>query len=209
MIPTIILLIALLNSPLAEVSATVPVASHTMSMTNRYGNEFVNGVFRDNILLTLRYMSGEIETKDQINWDEVNGDYSYQFTLNPGEGFAFHDTILPKYKGVIVKTTEAHFNYADGFKSDGYLMGDGVCHLASIIYWSAKDAGLETLALHNHDFAAIPEVPKEYGVGIYNVPSAGQGAESNLYIVNNKEKPVHFVFDYKDNNLTVAVTMDK
>ncbi len=209
MIPTIILLIALLGTPVFGASSTVPMASRTMPMNDRHRVESVNTVFKDNILLTLRYMSGEVKQGDKINWENVEKDYHYEFTLKPGEGFAFHDTMLPKYEGIVVKTTGAHFNYADGFKSDGYLMGDGVCHLASVIYWAAKDAGLESYAPSDHDFAVIPDVPKEYGVGIYNTPQTHQGANSNLYIVNDKEKPVHFVFDYKNDNLVVSVLMDK
>lgn len=60
----------------------------------------------------------------------------------------------------------------EGLISDGYLTGDCVCHLASLIYWAARDAGLTALAPTNHDFTTIPEVPKEYGVSIYFTPGA-------------------------------------
>jgi vancomycin resistance protein YoaR len=100
----------------------------------------------------------------------------------------------------------AHFNYDDGFKSDGYLTGDGVCHLASIIYWAAKDAGLAALAPTNHNFATIPEVPKEYGVAIYYIPgSHDTNAKQNLYITNTFDKPVQFAFAYDGTSLTVKV----
>ncbi|MBI3397579.1 VanW family protein [Candidatus Woesebacteria bacterium] len=188
--------------------APVPVnlASRTFSLNHRYENAFVNEVFKDNILLTLGYMKGEVKTKDQIVWDNVQKPFHYEFLLKPGEGFAFHDKILPEYAKKVVRTTNAHFNYQDGFKSDGYLTGDGVCHLASLIYWVAKDAGLETYATANHNFAVIPDVPKEYGVSIYARADTGEGAYSNLYIVNNKQKPIKFVFDYsEDGNLSVSV----
>ena len=123
-----------------------------------------------------------------------------------GQEFVFHDQILPEYKGSVVRTTNAHFNYQDGFKSDGYLTGDGVCHLASLIYWTAKDAGLEAYAPTDHDFAEIPGVPKEYGVSIYDLPGAFEtSARQNLYITNNLDKPVSFIFNYDGSNLTVDV----
>lgn len=209
MIPEILLLIALAGSPLTGVSATVPLASHTISMNDRYGNSFVNDVFKDNILLTMKYMAGDVKAGDKINWDEVEKPFHYEFTLKPGEEFAFHDILLPSYSKNVVKTMGAHYNYDEGFKSDGFLTGDGVCHLASLIYWAAKDAGLTAYAPSNHNFAVIPDIPKEYGVAIFVQPVTKEGANSNLYIVNNKEKPVHFVFDYKDSNLTVNITEDK
>lgn len=209
MIPEILIMIALIGGSFSKGSATVPLASHTISMENRYRVESVNQVFKDNILLTMRYMQGEVQKGDKINWQEIDKPFEYEFTLKPGEKFAFHDIVLPEYKNGLVKTTGAHYNYQEGFKSDGYLMGDGVCHLASLIYWAAKDADLKAYAPSNHDFAAIPDVPKEYGVGIYNIPSANQGANSNLYIENSKDKDVHFVFEYKENNLSVTITEDR
>lgn len=212
MLSTLFYILVLLSNPtssqvMGESFVPRTLASRTFSLNQRYGNAFVNDVFKDNILLTLRYMDGTVKTARDISWDEIEKPIHYEFTLKPNEEFAFHDKILPKYKGNIVKTTNAHFNYSDGYKSDGYLMGDGVCHFASLIYWAAKDAGLDAVALRNHDFAPIPQVPREYGVSIYALPSdpVGSGYQ-NLYITNNKEKPVKFVFDYKDNNdLTVSV----
>lgn len=208
MLPILLLILALGADPAKlAIPANEPVelASRTFSLSNRYGNTFVNDVFKDNILLTLKYMEGEVEAKDQINWEEIEKPFHYEFRLNPGEGFAFHDILLPKYAQKVVKTTNARFNYTDGFKSDGFLVGDGVCHLASFIYWVAKDAGLEAYAPSDHSIAKIPDVPDEYGVGIYVRADTGEGPYSNLYIVNTKEKPIVFTFDYKDRNLEVAV----
>lgn len=186
---------------------SVSLASHSMPLNDRYGNAFVNDVFKDNILLTMNYMEETVKSKNDISWDKVENPFHYEFTLDKGAVFAFHDQVLPEYKDLVVKTTNAHFNFQDGFKSDGYLTGDGVCHLASLIYWVAKDAGLEAYAPRNHDFAKIPDIPKEYGVAIYAYP--GQAASSsleNLYITNNKENPVRFVFDYKDDVLTLSIS---
>lgn len=209
MIPSILLILALSVVPTQGASESVVLGAHTISLETRYAVPSVNQVFKDNILLTLKYMEGEVKSGDKINWEEVERDTRYEFTLNPGEKFAFHDVVLPAYKDNLVKTTGAHYNYHDGFKSDGYLMGDGVCHFASLVYWVARDAGLETYVPKNHDFAAIPEVPKEYGVSIYVLPQANQGAMNNLYIVNNKEKPVTFIFEYKEGNLSVTAAMEK
>jgi hypothetical protein len=131
----------------------------------------------------------------------VESPFHYEFSLEPGQEFAFHDKTLPEYSLNLVKTTDSRFNWDDGYKSDGYLTGDGVCHLASLIYWSAKDAGLDAIAPRNHDFAKIPEVPKEYGVAILSTDP-----NQNLYIINNLTKKITFGFDYDGANLTVSVT---
>lgn len=213
MLPSLIsLLIVLASSNAGSVLgiANVPqtssiLASHVMPLNDRYGNSFVNTVFKDNILLTMSYLDGAVKSKNDINWDNVEKPFSYQFTLNPGEEFAFHTEVLANYSKNIVKTTNAHFNYDDGFKSDGYLTGDGVCHLASLFYWVAKDANLVAYAPTNHNFAVIPDIPKEYGVAIFDNPATNEGGNSNLYIINTKDKPVTFVFNYANDNLTASV----
>jgi hypothetical protein len=182
------------------------LASRTFSMENRYDNEFVNGVFKDNILLNIHYMAGTVTKKEEINWETIQKPFKTEFTLNPSEGFAFQDQILPEYQKVIVKTTNAHFNFSDGFRSSGKLYGDGVCHLASFINMAAKDAGLDVNYLANHNFAKINEVPKEYGVSIrYSPDNFANSSRQNLYIVNNKEVPVTFIFEFDGTNLTVKV----
>jgi len=106
----------------------------------------------------------------------------------------------------LAATTNAHFNHQEGFKSDGYLMGNGVCHLASLIYWAAKEAGLEAYAPTNHDFALIPEISKEYGVSIYSTPGKSLTSEKqNLYITNNYDHPVIFEFVYNGKNIRLSI----
>lgn len=186
-----------------------PLATHTISLENRYPVQSVSDIFRDNILLNLKYLNGDVKGAKDINWDEVKKPATIQFKLNPGETFAYHDDVLPEFKGKVVKTTQAHFNAAEGFKSDGYLFGDGVCHLASLMYLVAKDAGLDAYAPTNHDFMAIPEIDKKYGVAVYTNPySKGSNAQQNLYITNNKDKAVTFKFEYKDNKLTETILED-
>jgi hypothetical protein len=199
------------SDPLREASyvlgASAVRAERSFSLANRYPVQSVSDVFRDNILLTLSYMEGQVPDARNIDWSAIDKAQSYSFTLNPGEVFAFHEDVLPQFEGKVKKTMRAHFNWDDGFKSDGWLTGDGVCHLASLLYWAAKDAGLATLAPTNHDFANIPEVPREYGVSIYFNPAApGSSALQNLYITNTFDKPVHFGFTYDGTNLTVKVT---
>lgn len=183
------------------------LATHEISLENRYSEPSVNEVFKDNILLTLSYIGGKVENPKAVNWNEVRKPFRYEFSLKPKEAFAFHDDVLAEYSGKIVKTTNSHFNFQEGFKSDGYLFGDGVCHLASLLYWAAKDAGLNAKALTNHNFMPIPEIPKEYGVSIFSMPGQpGTSRVQNLYITNTREEPVVFQFDYDGKNLTVTVS---
>lgn len=176
------------------------------SLTNRYSNTYVNDVFTDNILLTLAYLGGKVKKGEAVSWDTVKKPASNSFTLKPGESFAFHDTPLEKYKKSLVASTNAHFSSNEGFKSDGFLVGDGVCHLASFIYAVAKKAGLETEAPTNHDFAKIPDVPRELGVSIYYMPdNPGSSTLQNLYITNNFSKTIAFVFTHDKENLNIKV----
>ncbi|MBI4038346.1 VanW family protein [Candidatus Daviesbacteria bacterium] len=182
------------------------LAYQEMSLDNRYADKFVNEVFKKNILLNLAYLNGQVTGAKDINWDQISKPFKYEFKLAPNSTFAFHDSVADKYKDSLVKTTNAHFNAAEGFRTDGYLFGDGVCHLASLLYWVAKGANLETKAPTNHDFANIPDIPREYGVSIYSNPySKTSNAQQNLYITNNKNKPVAFKFEYQDNKIKVSI----
>lgn len=182
------------------------VSSRSMSLATRYAVKSVNDVFRDNILLTIYYMTGKVSNPSQINWEEIRKPMHAELTLQPGEVFAFHDDVLPQYRGKTIKTTHAHFNASEGFLSDGFLYGDGVCHLASLINWAARDAGLNVTTLVNHNFAHIPEVPREYGVSIYATGgNSSVGEAQNLYIENTKDHPITFVFDYVNDVLNVTI----
>lgn len=182
------------------------LASHEISLEYRYPDKRISEIFKDNILLNIAYMDGKVTKREDINWDEIRKPFKYEFRLNPGQTFAYHDDILPQFNGKVTKTTNAHFNWFEGFKSSGYLYGDGVCHLASLIYWVAKDAGLDAYAPTNHNFMNIPEIPKEYGVSIFSNPYIkGNDAMQNLYITNNKGKAITFKFDYIDENLRITV----
>lgn len=176
------------------------------SLTNRYSNTYVNDVFTDNILLTLAYLGGRVKKGENVSWDTVKKPASNSFTLKPGETFAFHDTPLQKYKKSLVASTNAHFNSDEGFKSDGFLVGDGVCHLASFMYAVAKQAGLASEAPTRHDFAKIADVPRELGVSIYYMPdNPGSSTLQNLYITNNFPKTIAFVFKHDKENLNIRI----
>lgn len=187
--------------PQAPQKQTV-LATRTISMENRYPDAWVNDVFKDNILYTVAYM----EKGAKPDMEEAKKPFTYAFTLKPEESFAFHDDVLADYKNRVVKTTNAHFNAQEGFRFSGALYGDGVCHLASLIYWVAKDAGIKAIAPTNHDFRTIPDVPREYGVSIYSMPGQlGTNSQQNLYITNTLEKPLTLRFEYDGKNLTLAI----
>lgn len=189
-----------------EAAPEVTLASRSMSLEKRYPVESVNKVFKDNILLNLAYMRGTASKGQTQNWDVVTAPFSYELVLEPNETFAFHDDVNPAYSGTLKRTTNAHFNAQEGFKFSGMYYGDGVCHLASLIYWAAKDANLDAKAPTNHDFRAIPEVPREYGVSIFSMPGAAASNQAqNLYVTNSKKKPVALQFSFDGENLKVAV----
>lgn len=190
-----------------EMTNTDPLAHHSISLNNRYKNKSVNEVFKNNILLTMAYMSGGVRGKSDIKWPEIEKSFQYDYVLQPGEVFAFHDDILSTFKNDPVSTTNAHFDASEGFLSDGYLYGDGVCHLASLINWTALDAGLFVYAPTKHSFAVIPEIPEKYGVSIYSSPDKSKVSQKqNLYIENTFEKPVKFAFKYNNEVLNLTIS---
>lgn len=176
------------------------------SLSNRYSDQQVNDVFKDNILLTLAYMSGKAKKGQPVYWDKIKESGSSAFVLKSGETFAFHDSVLPKYKAMTTVTTNAHFDSSEGFKSDGWLIGDGVCHLASFINALTIKAGLQSEAPTKHDFATIPDVPKEMGVSIYYLPDdPNLSTLQNLYVTNNSDKTVAYIFTYDNDILHIKI----
>lgn len=190
----------------SEAQAYKVIGSRTMGMTNRHPQPYANEVYRDNILLTIAYMTGREAHGGAVDWDTVRRPGTYRWTLPSGQTFAYHDSVLPEFSGRLAGTTNAHFGGHEGFKSDGFLMGNGVCHLASLIAWAAKDARLEVVAPTDHDFAPIPDVPQEYGVAIYSMPGQPSvGGPQNLYVTNNKGHDITLEFTYDGAALTVSV----
>lgn len=183
------------------------LSTREISLDNRQPDKFTNEVFKENILLNLAYMRGSIVQNSSIDWNDVQKPFSYTFELFPNQTFAFHEDALPEYRDQISKTTRAHFNYQEGFKTDGYLFGDGVCHFASLLNWVAQDANLKVYAPTNHDFAMIPDISAKYGISIYNQRGLEISSRlQNLYITNNKEKPIKFEFDYHNHVLKITVS---
>ncbi len=201
---------ATLVSPLTAPTQSV-LAQREMSLDDRAQSPYINEVFRKNILLNLAYLDGSIHSKNEIDWEAIEQPKSTAVTLQPQQVFAYHDDLLAEYQSKEVVTTQAHFNAQEGFVSSGWLYGDGVCHLASLINWAAQDAGLEVEVTKPHNIASIPNIPKQYGVSIYIVAGQkGSGARNNLYITNNQNYPVTFQFAYDENHhLTVSVLSAK
>ena len=184
----------------------IVLSQENYSLQNRYTNTFVNDVFADNILLTLAYMNGTVKEGSNVSWNTVRSSFTYKLVLKPGEVFAFHDRVAPEYKDKVVVTTNSRFNSTQGFRTDGWLVGDGVCHLASFMNVVAKEANLLVSAPTRHDFAKIADVTRENGVSIkYNPNAVANSARQNLYITNNREKPIAFVFKHENNALEIEV----
>lgn len=192
--------------PLHTAPKTQVISDRDMSLLDRYPVASVNTVFSDNILLSIAYLRGIQKHGEAVNWDLVKKPFSYSFTLKPGETFAFHKDVLPEFANSIVKTMDTAFNSTDGYESDGYLVGDGVCHMATILNWAASDAGLKVVAPTPHDFAPVPDIPRQYGTAIYYDPgSVASNAQQNLYVQNNKDKPVTFMLTYDGKSVDVKV----
>ncbi len=216
MIPnTISSLIIISQLALSQVGVIAPVATsqvepvvlgtRSISLDHRQLNQPLNDIYKDNILLNMAYMRGVVTKGSTVNWDTVRAPFEYEFILQPGQTFAFHDLVSKEYTNVAL-TSNSHFGGEEGYKYDGRLYGMGVCHLASVINWAAKDADLNPVAPTNHDFFAINEIPKEHGVAIYADPgSVGVSSKQNLYILNSKDSAVTFKFNFDGDNLKVTV----
>ena len=197
-----------INSVVAALpnSTAKVLAKRELSLNNRYSVPSVNEIMKKNILLNLAYLNGDVRQKKDIDWTRVTSKFHFEKSLQPGEVFAYHENILSDYASKLAFTTNSQFNSSDGYLSDGYLFGDGVCHLASVINWVAIDAGLKTYVPKDHrSVARIPDIPDDYGVSIYMNQETGAGANNNLYITNIKNVPVVFHFDFDGEKLTVSI----
>lgn len=203
---TLLVALHLLTRSPITVPKTQVLAEQTLSLNDRYpSSPSVNTVMKENILLTLAYMDKPGLTPKEAS-QASQSPMQFTVTLRPGEVFAFHDAILPKYEGKVVGTTNAHFASSEGFKSDGYLFGDGVCHLASLMSQVAQRAGLVVDAPTPHDFATIPDIPKQFGVSIYSSPANRSGsAAQNLYITNPYKQDIQLVVESKNSKVNIRV----
>ena len=186
----------ILNTPVAGVAGQLAeknhvLASESLDLSQRAPVGSVNEGFKENILIAVDYLK------------KVNGGW---LVLQPGEVFAFHKNILPRFQGEKIITQESGFGVKDGYKVVSGLPGNGVCHLASLMNKTSRQAGLEVVAEVNHNFAQIPGIEREYGTSIYFMPGGGNNsAAQNLYIKNNQSFPVEFVFDLIGNQLQFTV----
>lgn len=175
-----------LISPLGKIQSKVLV-EHKIDLSKRNEDQKVNEVFAYNVLLTVEYFK--------------NG-----FELEPGETFAFHETILPEFEDKTLKTGWTKYTKQEGYKTTLGLVGNGACHLASLINWTASKADLKVVSKVNHNFAEIPGVPKEHGTSIRYTPDGSLNSRSqNLYVTNNKNHPVRFEFETEGQFLTLRI----
>jgi len=74
------------------------------------------------------------------------------------------------------------------------------------MYVAAKEAGLKIEAPTRHDFAKIPDVEKKDGVSIYVSPYEQTSSSlQNLYITNNKIKPIALVISHDKEKVDITV----
>lgn len=208
-ITTTILTLSSLGSTLFGQPGNTVTALHTLEF-----NPMIDRASADNILLNLRFIQGDEETLNQRGqtqfWEAVRKPNAFSINLQPGEVFAFHTEILPRFKNDGVKTpaVETHFSAADGYKFSGALYGNGVCFLASLINWVVADAGLEVTAETNHDFYPVPGVPREYGTSIFYAEGETYSQKQNLYVKNSLEVPVELVFESEADWVAVSVVIN-
>ncbi len=201
MIATISAEPASLAGPVFVVEQKEVLSSRTLDLKTRLPNEYGASVFADNILLALQYLKNPIAAKAMVGkWDKIREPFTVEFTLKPGETFAFHETVLPEFKNPTV-VLKSKFYMDEGYKELGGLGGNGVCHLASLINWAAKTANLETTVLVNHDFYPVPGVPLENGTSIFS-----SDPRQNLYIKNNQTDPITFKFEADEQKVKLEIT---
>ena len=188
------------GSPITE-QREIILSSKSISLNDRHPKKVVNEVIRKNILLCLAYMNRNVDNSSEIDWAVVDSPSQYEFTLQPGEIFAFQDKVLPQYAPTAV-TTRSNYSSEQGFLWDGKRYGGGVCDLASLMCWAAKTAGLNQTYVPTNHTGLIPGIPDEYIVSIFY---GWEEDTHNLYIPNNMDKPVCFEFNYDGNDLSVNV----
>ena len=174
------------------------LVEQSLDLTTRAAATAINQGFSDNILLALHYLKNDVRSTE-IDWEEIRQPFEAFFVLGPGELFAFHDTLLPEFEKADA-TMNTDYLSPGGYKTLLGLSGNGVCHLASLMNWAASKAGLEVLAKVKHDFAPIPEVPREHGTSIRTYDK-----QQNLYIKNSLEVPVTFVFSVNSQSVNLKI----
>ena len=191
------------------------ISTKVLSLKNRNSNKQVNDVFADNIILNLHYIKGDVDNyldsklkgEEMVSWTELEKPFNFTLTLPPGQIFTFHDDVLPKYEKEDLSSVKTSFSYDQGYKQVDGLYGNGVCHLASLINWTASTSGLAVEAPTNHNFAPVPAVPNEYGTAILYMGGYSSQLQ-NLYIKNTYDYPVHLLFDVNKDRVVLTVLRD-
>lgn len=179
------------------------LAAESINLDNRYPVESVSKGFKENILIALGYLASQGEALQQ---GEALRD-GFSLKLMPGDVFAFHNKgILPQYVSDKIITQESDFTTRTGYKVVAGLGGNGVCHLASLINWTASEAGLEVASPTSHNFAKIPGIDEIYGTSI---STRNSPAKQNLYVRNTFDFPIRFKFIVEDNLLVLVITSER
>lgn len=188
-----------IESPWVPQNQPKIMARQKLDLTILGYGQAATDILADNIRLNLHYFKGDPRAVKNLREP-----FTFSFTLEPGEVFAYHDQVLAEFKNATIKTQPSHFSNAEGYKTLT-LPGSGVCYLASLINWAASDAGLKVIALVNHDFETIPGVPRKYGTAIYFDGATETSRRQNLYVVNNLDAPITFQFEVTPTEVILAI----
>lgn len=181
-------------------------------LSKRWPEENTSQGFADNILISLfylKYSSALPVKKIPLTHEEVTElvpeKFEVELELEQDQAFAFHKNVLPQYQEKVAKTMGSEFLSHQGYRVISGLGGNGVCHLASLINWASSEAGLKVEDRVDHAFAEIEGVPREYWTSIRYQESGGNSQNQNLYILNNQNFPIRFVFKKEGENLELRV----
>lgn len=174
------------------------LAVQVLDLSERDEGQFINQVYKDNILLAFSFLTLQ-------EWNSSYTSGKTGFILQPGEVFCFHENISGEFKGKEVKTMGTKFQAQEGYRSSGWVYGDGVCHLASLIHWTAVEAGLEITARVKHNFRPIPGIPEKYWTSIRYCSSGCNSQSQNLYVTNTHDFPVEFKFSIEGEKLELEI----
>lgn len=175
-----------LLSPVSEIREMI-LAEQSLDLKTRHRETQINEAFAFNILHALEFFPSPL-------------------ILRPNEVFVFHEMVLPEFEGDSLVSSQTRYLAKEGYQTVLGLPGNGVCHLASLMNWVASEAGLEVKAEVNHRFAPIPGVPEEHGTSIRYTPDGRLNSQKqNLYLKNNFDYPVEFIFETKGEALIFKI----
>src|SRR3989344_6536732 len=75
-----------LVNPYVQISQERILGQKDLSLNNRWPNSWVNSIFKQNILLNLAYLRNLV-TPGEIDWQQVERPFTYEFRLNPKQTF--------------------------------------------------------------------------------------------------------------------------